>query len=117
MNDTEKNLLAAFQNYQPTEFVEIYRIYYDPTTNECTRTSTELYDAPHITVDKDTYNNFIATQYNIVNGAIVKKEFIFKHTHSLIKDTNGIHKTIKNRSMFLVDDTYTGTTDTWALKQ
>jgi len=116
MNETEKNLIEAFQNYNPRIIEDVFRIYYDPITGEATSTSIELKDEPHIIVDKETLQNFRAGQQKIENGKIVDKIFDYKHTYPFAKDNSGIIKSVKDRSMFIVDDTYTGETDSWKFK-
>lgn len=116
MNDTEKNLLEAFENYNPPDIQHIFKIYYDPITGEATGTDIELKDEPYIVVDKETFNNFRAGQQKIENGKIVDKVFEFKHYYPLRKNTSGIIHSIKNRSMFIVDKNYIGETDSWIFK-
>jgi hypothetical protein len=114
MNETEQNLLAAFDNYIPPKFEHTYRIYYDPRNGYCLYTSVELHDQPHIVVDKETYELPIM-QYVVHKGELKPKPNEFIHTKPLAYDEQGYYKTIKGAAMFLVDDNHTGPTSAWTM--
>jgi hypothetical protein len=115
MNESEQNLLAAFNNYTPPKFEHTYRIYYDPRNGHCLYTSVELHDRPHIVVDQETYKTLPIMQYVVHKGKLKPKRIEFTHTKPLVYDEQGQYKTIKGAAMFLVDDNYTGPTSSWTM--
>lgn len=115
MNDTEKNLLAAFQNYNDADPIQYtYRIYYNALTGECLYTDVLLHDDPYIEVDKDTFTNFNPIFYRIVNGKIKPKEIIYSDKRLMIIG-EGNYKTIKGASMFLIKESTSLPCVTWKI--
>lgn len=104
MNDTEKNLLAAFRVYKddgPINYT--YRVYYDPISGDCLYTDVLLHNDPYIEVDKKTFDNFNPIFYRVVNGKIKAKQINYSSKRILVQD-NGPYKTIKGASMLLVGE-------------
>lgn len=115
MNDTEKNLLAAFQNYDNADTIQYnYRIYYDALTGECLYTDVLLHDDPYIEVDKDTFTNFNPIFYRVVNGKIKPRQVNYSDKRILVLG-EGTYKTIKGASMFLVNKNETLPCVTWKI--
>jgi hypothetical protein len=115
MTESELNLLAAFQNYNPgSPILHTYRVYYDATTGLCTRTDVLLHDDPFVEVDKKTFENFNPIFYRVVDGKIRPREIDYTYKKVLIRG-NGPYKTIKGTAMFLVDNSYTKAVQHWKL--
>jgi len=103
MNDTEKNLLAAFQNYNNSDIEYTYRIYYDKLTGHCLYTDVVLHNDPYIEVDKKTFTDFNPIFYRIVDGKIKPRQVEYTDKRILVPGA-GPYKTIKGVSMFLIDN-------------
>ncbi len=112
MNDTEKNLLAAFAGYNPDEITHTYRVYYDSTTGECLYTDVKLHDAPFVEIDSETFNNFNPIFYRVVNGKIKPREITRTDKRILVIGA-GPYQTLKGASMFLVPNGIDKHTTQW----
>lgn len=94
-----------------------FRVYYDPISKVCTEKSTADLGIPSfIIVDHATYNNIEFCENYIIKYGKVEKIMQQPSNLKLIKTTTGKFRTIKNNLLFTVDDTYTGTVDTWEYK-
>lgn len=115
MNETELNLLKAFEQLQTPTVNHTYRIYYSPINGLCTKQSIDLFDEPHIEVDKETYNSISILQYQVVDGKLEPRKYYFDSTKCLTKADQGKYRTIKGHSMFLATNNYDGPVDYWKL--
>ena len=115
MNDTEKNLLAAFQDYKDTGPIQYtYRVYYDPKTGDCTYTDVVLRDDPFVEVDKETFTNFNPIFYRVVDGKIKSRQIDYSDKRILVIGT-GPYTTIKGAGMFLVKQSTDAETIQWRI--
>jgi hypothetical protein len=113
MNDTEKNLLAAFRDFaQDTPPPLIYRVYYDSATGNCLYTDVILHQDPHVEVDRATADNFNPVFYRVVDGKIKSREIVRTDKRILVQG-NGKYKTLKGASMFLVLNDTAAPSVTW----
>ena len=115
MNESEQNLLTVWNTLveRPAELT--YRIYYDPVTGETTRSDTELFDEPHIVVDRETYNAFNSYTHIVINGELVDRPVGLNFSKTLKKSEHGNYATMRNRAMFPVDPA-TPDADRWRLE-
>jgi hypothetical protein len=112
MNETEQNLLEAWNSTVDCPVELTYRIYYNPATGETTRTDTELFDEPHVVVDRETYNAFNSYMQIVVNGELVNRPKGTSYSRTMQKSDTGEYATMRNRSMFPVDPS-TPDADKW----
>lgn len=120
MNETEQNLLEVWNNWVNIPVELEYRIYYNVLTGETTRTDVARievapYDEPYITVDKEIYNTFNSYTHIVVNGELVDRPKHTAYARSMAKTDNGEYTTMRNRSMFPIDNQDTET-DRWGLR-
>jgi len=115
MTESEQNLLAAFQNYNPgPPITYTYRVYYNSVTGLCTRTDVVLHDEPFVEVDQKTFENFNPIFYRVIDGKIHSRKTDYAYKKVLVNG-QGPYKTIKGTAMFLVDDSYTKAVTHWKL--
>jgi hypothetical protein len=114
MNESAQNLLEVWNNLVDHPVELTYRIYYNPVTGETTRTDTELFDEPHIVVDKETYNAFNSYVQIVVDGQLVARPRGTSYAKQLTKSADGDYVTMRNRAMFPATDT--DNVDKWKLK-
>jgi hypothetical protein len=115
MNESAQNLLEVWNNLVDHPVELTYRIYYDPVTGETTRTDTELFDEPHIVVDKETYNAFNSYIQIVVDGQLVARPSGGTgYAKQLSKSADGDYVTMRNRAMFPAADT--DNVDKWRLE-
>jgi hypothetical protein len=115
MNESELNLLAAFQNYDPGTSIEYtYRVYYNKETGLCTHTDVVLHDQPFVEVDKETFTGFNPNFYRVIDGKIKPRKIDYTYKKVLVPG-EGPYRTIPGTGMFLVDDSYTEAVEHWKL--
>ena len=94
----------------------VFRVYYNEETKKCLYKSSEpTVDVanPHIVVSYATYESIdVCGNFKIV-GDSVSRVVVTERHKKLVPTKNGKFKTTKNNLLFVVDNTYTETADSW----
>lgn len=120
VNETEQNLLTALQTFKHKQIEDYeYRLYYNRDTGNCIQikcvVSNFIENTDYIVIDKEYCTQVNFKKIIIVNGTIQPKLKTFYWAKLIRKYNNGEYRTIRNSCMFLVDDSYTGETDSWSI--
>jgi len=94
----------------------VFRVYFNEETKKCLYKSSEpTLDSsnPHIVVNYATYESIdICDNFKIVDDSVSRVVVTERHK-KLVLANAGRFKTTKNNLLFIVDDAYNGTTDSW----
>jgi hypothetical protein len=94
----------------------VFRVYFNEETKKCLYKSSEpTIDSsnPHIVVYYLTYESIdVCDNFKIV-GDTVSRVVVTERHKKLVATPTGKFKTTKNNLLFVVNDTYNGTTDSW----
>lgn len=94
----------------------VFRVYFNEETMKCLYKSSEPTldpSNPHIVVNYATYESIdICDNFKVV-GDSVSRVVVTERHKKLVPAISGKFKTTKNNLLFVVTDTYNGTTDSW----
>lgn len=119
VDQSEKNLIAAFKKMKPMPVIEFeYRVYYDSTTRECTIKTIDKPKGQFVVVTRERYEEieFCPHYFVTSHGEIEKKPLDFTPKKQLKLNEAGKYKTLKDNNIFRVDDTYSEDTDQWSIR-
>ena len=121
-NTTQDSFLEAFANLEEVISMQFeYRVYYNPTTNECISKSIEGQDGTYIVVDKNEYEQIdFCPNYYVKNGKVIKKKLDFSKQVLLKRaDYKTSFKAVRDVNIFALDDddeSFASAVDYWSVR-
>jgi len=110
--------LAALAGFTPAAVVEFkYYIHFDAATRNCATKSTEKSESC-LELSREEYEAIaFCPHYRVTaDNKLVKKRVDYSSSKLLQLSDTGF-RTMKDNNIFVVDDTYTGETDNWTLRE